>query len=413
MSTKTSLKKPRIEVVDSLRGFAIMAIMLIHSIEHFNFYVFPDPGTQPAWLNTMDEIIWGTMFFLIGGKGYAIFALLFGFTFSLMYGKQLAKGIDFGPRFMWRMLLLACFALFNGMFFPGEVLMMYALAGVVLFVVRNFNDTALLIAAFVLLLQPIEWGRYIYYLFNNDYLVPTSGQGTYWKLLKEAQLGDSFLNLVKANTLYGHKVSLMWAYDVGRLVQTGGLFISGYWLGKNKLFLDSDSNTHFWWRVLKIGTLVFIPFFLLERNFAVLANAKIYEQTLLKVVTMYGNLAFTAVLVASFILLYKTKLFRQIVGGLRYCGRMSLTAYVLQSMIGGFVFFCYGLGVGPSILHTKSLVIGIVLFAVLFYFCKFYINKFGQGPLERLWHKLTWIRLSNKKKVTIKNSRNTSTQIKK
>jgi uncharacterized protein len=397
MGTNTILKKPRIEVVDSLRGFAIMAIMLLHSIEHFNFYVFPDPSTQPAWLNTLDTGIWDTFFFLFGGKGYAIFALLFGFTFSLMYAKQQTKGVDFGPRFLWRMLLLACFAMFNGLFFPGEVLMMYALVGVVLFLVRRFSDRALLIAALVLLLQPIEWGRYIYYLFNNDYLVPTSEQGGFWRLLKEAQLGNSFLDLAKANTLYGHKVSLMWAYDVGRLVQTGGLFVFGYWLGKKELFIDSEKSIRFWKQALAIGALVFVPFFLLERNFAVLTDAKIYAQTLLKVVDMYGNLALTAVLVASFILLYKTKFFKQIAGGLRYCGRMSLTAYVLQSMIGGFVFFGYGLGIGPSVLHTKSLVIGILLFSILFYFCKFWINRYGQGPLEKLWHKLTWIALPSKK----------------
>ena len=397
MGANSVLKKPRIEVVDSLRGFAIMAIMLIHSIEHFNFYVFPDPSTQPAWLNSLDTGIWDTLFLLFGGKGYAIFALLFGFTFSLMFGKQQSQGVDFGPRFLWRMLLLACFALFNGLFFPGEVLMMYALVGVVLFLVRKFNNKALLIAALFLLSQPIEWGRYIYYLFNNDYLVPTSEQGSFWRLLKEAQLGNSFLDLAKANTLYGHKVSLMWAYDVGRLVQTGGLFVFGYWLGKKELFVDSEKSFRFWKRALAIGALVFVPFFLLERNFAVLTNAKIYAQTLLKVVDMYGNLALTTVLVASFILLYKIKFFRKIAGGLRYCGRMSLTAYVLQSMIGGFVFFGYGLGIGPSVLHTKSLAIGIVLFAILFYFCKFWINRYGQGPLEKLWHRLTWIVLPSKK----------------
>ena len=138
-------------------------------------------------------------------------------------------------------------------------------------------------------------------------------------------------------------------------------------------------------------------FFLLESNFAELTDAKIYSQTLLKVVDMYGNLALSAVLIASFILLYKTKFFKKIAGGLRYCGRMSLTAYVLQSMIGGFVFFGYGLGIGPSVLHTKSLAIGIVLFAILFYFCKFWINRYGQGPLEKLWHKLTWIGFSSKR----------------
>lgn len=409
MSAKTVLNKPRIEVVDSLRGFAIMAIMLLHSIEHFNFYVFPDPSTQPAWLNTLDEGIWGIFFFLFGGKGYAIFALLFGFTFSLMYAKQQAKGVDFGPRFLWRMLLLACFALFNGLFFPGEVLMMYAMVGVVLFVVRKFSNRALLIAALVLLLQPIEWGRYIYYIFNNEYLVPASEQGAYWKLLKEAQLGTSFLDQVKANTLYGHKVSLMWAYDVGRLVQTGGLFVFGYWLGRKQLFADSDNNIRFWKRTWALGAIVFVPFFMLERNFAVFTDVKIYAQTLLKVVNMYGNLALTAVLVASFILLYKTKIFRKIAGGLRYCGRMSLTAYVLQSMIGGYVFYGYGLGLGPSMLHTKSLAIGILLFAILFYFCKFWINNFGQGPLEKLWHKLTWIDFSGKnKKLSMETSGNTT-----
>ena len=28
-------KSPRIEVVDALRGFAVMAILLVHNLEHF------------------------------------------------------------------------------------------------------------------------------------------------------------------------------------------------------------------------------------------------------------------------------------------------------------------------------------------------------------------------------------------
>jgi len=61
--------KYRIEVIDSLRGFAIMGIMLLHSIEHFNFYVFPDSETQPAWLNNMDSIVWDSLFFMFSGNG--------------------------------------------------------------------------------------------------------------------------------------------------------------------------------------------------------------------------------------------------------------------------------------------------------------------------------------------------------
>ena len=378
-----------------------MAIMLLHSIEHFNFYVFPKKSTQPDWLNTMDQWVWDTFFFLFGGKGYAIFALLFGFTFSLMYAKQQTKNIDFGPRFLWRMLLLVCFALFNGMFFPGEVLMLYALVGIVLFLVRKFSNKALLITIVLLLSQPLEWASYLRSVFDPNYVPPVLEMGYIWKALKEGQMGDSFFGLVKANTLYGHKMSLMWAYDVGRLLQTAGLFVLGYWLGKNQLFVDSEKSNKFWKRALIVGATVFIPFFLLEKNFKALVDAKIYAHTLLKVVDMYGNLAFTTVLVASFILLYKVQYFRNILKGLRYCGRMSLTAYVLQSMVGGFVFFGYGLGIGPKVRHTMSLAVGILLFVLLFYFCKWWINRYGQGPLEKLWHKLTWIDLSGKKKKAI------------
>ena len=35
------LKKPRVEVVDALQGFAVMAILMVHSLEHFIFPVYP------------------------------------------------------------------------------------------------------------------------------------------------------------------------------------------------------------------------------------------------------------------------------------------------------------------------------------------------------------------------------------
>lgn len=38
MEKQLSEKLPRVEVVDALRGFAVMAILLVHSLEHFIFY---------------------------------------------------------------------------------------------------------------------------------------------------------------------------------------------------------------------------------------------------------------------------------------------------------------------------------------------------------------------------------------
>ena len=70
MTTET--KRPRVEVADALRGFAVAAIILLHSIEHFNFYRFPSTADQSAWLNFTDRAVWDGMFFMFGGKAYAI-----------------------------------------------------------------------------------------------------------------------------------------------------------------------------------------------------------------------------------------------------------------------------------------------------------------------------------------------------
>ncbi len=384
-------EKTRIEVVDSLRGFAIMGILLLHSIEHFNLYVFPELSSQPAWLNHLDRSVWDSLFFIFSGKAYAIFAILFGFTFGLMMRKQRARNHDFGYRFLWRMLLLAGFALINGAFFPGEVLMMYALLGVSLFFVRTVKTEYLLYIALFFLLQPVEWFHYCYYLVDNAHVVSFTDDGKYWGLVAEGQLSNSILQLFSTNTLYGHKASLMWAYNVGRLVQTVGLFMLGYWIEQKQRFVHSKENITFWTRTLLISVALFIPFYLLKQNFNTLFELRIYRDTLLPVVSMYGNFAFTLTLVSSFILLYNTRLFRKIAGGLSYCGRMSLSAYITQSIVGSLIFYNYGLGIGPRIGSTVSIGIGVLLCMLQLSFCKFCISRYGQGPFEKLWHKLTWI----------------------
>lgn len=383
--------KSRIEVIDSLRGFAIMGILLLHSIEHFNLFVYPELTSQPAWLGNLDSSIWDSLFFLFSGKAYAIFALLFGFTFGLMMRKQRDQNKDFGYRFLWRMVLLAGFAVLNGLFFPGEVLMMYALLGTLLFFVRNLTTQHLLYVALFLLLQPIEWLHYLYYVVDNTHVASQMNDGKYWGLVGEGQLSESIIQLFTTNTLYGHKASLIWSYNVGRMVQTVGLFVLGYWIEKKQLFSHSTENNAFWTRTLLISIMIFIPFYLLKLNFKDFFELKIHRDTIYNIVSMYGNFAFTFFLISSFILLYNTQLFRKIAGGLRYCGRMSLTAYITQSIVGSFVFYNYGLGIGVHIGSTVSLGIGVLLFILQLSFCKLCISKYGQGPFEKLWHTLTWI----------------------
>ena len=63
MEKQLSEKLPRVEVVDALRGFAVMAILLVHSLEHFIFPVYP--VDQPAWLNILNDGVFNVTFTLL------------------------------------------------------------------------------------------------------------------------------------------------------------------------------------------------------------------------------------------------------------------------------------------------------------------------------------------------------------
>lgn len=73
----------RIEVVDALRGIALFAIVIVHCFEHYNLYYIPKE--YPQWLTALDKGIWDTTWFLMAGKAFSTFSLLFGLSFYIQF----------------------------------------------------------------------------------------------------------------------------------------------------------------------------------------------------------------------------------------------------------------------------------------------------------------------------------------
>ena len=381
-------KTPRIDVVDALRGFAVMAIILVHNLEHFLFPVYPD--NSPGWLNILDQGIFNGIFSLFSGKAYAIFALLFGLTFYIQSNNQKKQGKDFGYRFLWRLVLLSGFATLNAAFFPaGDVLLLFAIVGIVLFMARNWSDKAIIITAVVLLLQPIEWYHYIASLIDPTHQVPNLKvdelYAEVFEYTKAGHLGD----FISGNITLGQKASLLWAINAGRFFQTAGLFLLGFYAGRKQFFIPSEKNSHFWIKALIISAIAFAPLYTLKE--LVIKNGEIIQQTAGTALDMWQKLAFMLVLTASFILLYQSPRFSKIAGNLRFYGRMSLTNYITQSLAGAIIYFPFGFYLAPYCGYTISLFIGLLTFLLQVVFCKYWLSRHKQGPLEYLWHKWTWI----------------------
>lgn len=391
-STTTLTNNNRIEIADVLRGFAVMGITLIHFIERFSLNSHPEETCN--FLLFTDKIIWDSTFFAFSGKAYCIFALLFGFSFFIQDNTQKGKGKDFRGRFAWRLAILMLFACINSMLFPGEILVLYAFLGYILIAVCRLSTRTVAIMAVILLSQPIEWAQIIYALINPEYVNANAEfDATYWEIVNTVQKEGSFLDMCKTAIGTGNIANMGWMLLHGRVTQTVGLFMAGMLIGRSNLFICSDKNIKFWTKAFIISTISFFPIYGLIAILPdfITREALLVPSTLL--LKSISNLAFTVILFAGVILVYYLTKLKGILHHLAPYGRMSMTNYLSQSMIGGFLFYHWGLELYKYTGITVCYLMGIGMFFLQLFFCRWWLRSHRQGPLEWLWKKATWIKI--------------------
>lgn len=389
----TLISNNRIEVADVLRGFAVMGITLIHFIERFSLYSFPEETSN--FMMFTDRIIWDSIFFTFSGKAYCIFALLFGFSFFIQDNSQKEKGKDFRGRFAWRLVLLFFIACINSILFPGEILVLYALLGYVLIAVCRFSTRTVMAIAIVLLLQPFEWGQIIYALINPEYTgINAQLDAPYWEIVNVAQKEGSFFEMCKIAIWTGNIANMGWMLLHGRVTQTAGLFMIGMLIGRGRIFPYSEKNIKLWIKVFIIAVIAFFPIYGLIATLPEFVSRDALLVPSILILKSLSNLAFTGILFAGVILVYYLTKFKNVLHQLAPYGRMSLTNYLSQSLIGSFLFYNWGLGLYKYTGITVCFLMGIGIFLIQFFFCHWWLRSHRHGPLEWLWKKATWIKIA-------------------
>lgn len=391
MSNYRPSDKPntRIDVADILRGIAIGGIVLIHFIEHLNLYVFPEASNE-FWA-AMNKGVWDTTFFLLAGKMYAIFAMLFGLSFYIQHDNQAQKGVDFRPRFAWRMVLLMFFGLFDLLFYNGDILFVYAACGFLVIPFIRASDKVIAWAAVIMLLQPVELAYMIAGAIDPSIAPMDVGIGRYWDLLTHAQTDGSIIDVAKGGILYGLPVNFGWALENGRLTQTVCFFLIGILLGRRRLFYNEVDNLVIWKRILTyacIGLAVMLPaYYLLPRA----TDVPCISHSLNVMLNMWKNLAMMLAIVSGTTLLfYKTSAKNWLIKIAPY-GKMSLTNYLTQSIFGAMLFYNWGFGLFRYCGHTVSFLMGVTFVILQYLFCKWWLKNHKRGPFEELWSRATWI----------------------
>lgn len=378
MYRTTNLPNTRIHVADALRGIAVAGIILIHACEHFNLY-WAGLGFDRALVAGLEKPVADFAWWLLAGKMYTIFALLFGLSFYVQNDNQAQRGRSFTGRFTWRMVLLAAIGVVNTAFYNGDILMLYAMLGLLLPWLGKL-PTRWLWAVFALLIaQPFELFQIA--TGSNLYL-DTAGWGdAALPSFTDGGLGDT----IAASLRYGQPMTFAWYLNSGRVTQTLALFIGGMLLGRRRLFYDEPGNRRIWGALLAGSLLAAAALF--EPHGA--------EGSPLRVMTAaWYNLAQTTVFVSAVVLLWYTYAgFRRTAGHLSVIGRMSLTNYLLQSVLGTLIFYNWGFGLFREVGTVYALLLGLGMVVVQYQFSRLWLRRFSHGPVEWVWKKLTWIDL--------------------
>ena len=396
MNTSPSLplKSPdapqRVLLLDALRGFALMGLFLVHSIELFELY----------WKNPVDSKVHDIIFFLFAGKAYAIFAMLFGVSFYIIMDKQARNGVDFRLRFLWRLALLFFIGTLNSMVYSGEVLQVLAGFGFMLIFAYRIPSRWLIAVAALALLTP----QLIYHYYAAVQNFPGANAKPYsWALYEHAHdmwVNGSLTQVLAFNVSTGSLAKWFFFFDGSRGFQVFGLFLLGLVIGRMGLFVRPIAFTRLRKKILVSAILAAIVLYALQQYLATPTIKALWPEGnmakwyLDELVGGYFCLAFMAILVLSFMAAYQKRVGKKILGLFAPAGRMSLSIYVSQSLCGVPFFYGYGLGMYDKISQMNALLLGMAFFTLQLMFAHWWMKRFHFGPLEWAWRAATYLTLN-------------------
>lgn len=389
------VRSGRIELIDVIRGFTLLGIILVHFPEQYYAGAPPEKHAVFGSGIVLDQIVSGIIGLLITGKFYMIFSFLFGLSFFIQLGK--AEGsISFHARFFWRLVILLGIGLVHSLHYRGDILSIYAVVGVALLFCHRFPDKVLLAISIVLILDlPAMITRGISAL-NPNATDPFAAFGTQeqLELYFDTVKSGSYLQILNAN-LHELQGKIDYQWSSGRAYITVGLFLLGTYAGRANIF----SHPEFFRKLRRIalwtllGSAIFgISFF----GIVELTGIKLSNWTLWLAaggVMDFFNAALAAFYVCVVVLLFQKEIWKKRLMIFYNVGRMGLTTYLMQSVAGTMIFFSYGLGLLGDFGAALCALLGIIVFALQIAFSNFWLRHFQYGPVEWLWRSLTYMKI--------------------
>ncbi|MEM7077448.1 MAG: DUF418 domain-containing protein [Pseudomonadota bacterium] len=417
MSLAPTQEQDRIEMLDVLRGFALLGILLLNIIG-FGLYsgAYSAPGT--AMSGPLDVGVWGFIELFAEGAMRGLFSILFGagvvlFTLGQRTGDQRPSGLHFVRNF-W----LLIFGIFDAyiLLWTGDILLVYALAAFLLFWVRNVSPNKLAICAAVLIVLMSLLHLVSHYGLSTARDVSLQVEGLPAEQISAEQQAaveawEGFAvdyevdeqtvaqEMAARRTSYATALAFTADYMVDILV-----FVLPLYLFWDALAMMLLGMALYKWRVLQGGggvglyhrlMLVGFPLGLAFNGWEVAAAIRCDFDLLASFAQLqwtyhFGRLGMALGYLGLIGWIVEKGSLARLRRALANVGRMALTNYLMHSVICLFVFTGAGLGLVGEFSRAGLYPVVLAIWVLQLWLSTFWLSRYRYGPVEWLWRALTY-----------------------
>jgi uncharacterized protein len=385
----------RLALVDALRGFALFGILLANVLYWSAWGLATEP--QRVALAGAEAAQWQARFhhLLVDGKFYTLFSLLFGAGFALQLERLARRGHDGLRIYRRRILVLLGFGIVHCfLVWDGDILVLYALLGLVLPLFRRWRDAGLLLAAFVLVFVVPFAGIALFKAFgwppDAGFYRLSFAIGGWFGIDQSPEyvlpwLQREDLRAWLAWILSGPWFSWGLRVETWRVPKVLGIMLLGLWVGRRLAAGTLLDDRRLQWRVLLVGLVVGLPATVVYAWTPGLGQASWPS--------LVGTVPLGLAYAAAFALAWPHA--KGWLGAFVAPGRMALTNYLTHSVLGVLVFYGIGFGLTGRLSIAATYAYATCLFAAQVLFSRWWLSRHAQGPMEALWRRWTYGRPVN------------------
>ena len=392
-------KNERIQLLDILRGFAILGIFIMN-LEGFTFYwaLNDIEKSQLKW-SSYDHNTEFLMNMLLEGKFYSLFSMLFGIGFAIYLSKA-NEDYNILKLFRRRLSILLLIGFIHLLLWSGDIVMFYAMLGFLLIPFRKFSNKNLLILAGVCLLSPIGW----YAIKMSNPAIFNLSQwpfkwGDYFSSRQGINSNKEFYNAMRDVGIFEmlkyNLVGIFYRYGdlifQSRAFKVFGMFLIGLVIGRYKFYNRLPENKRLLWFIFIFGLSIGLP---ANYMYATLKETRGYEMLTMHglkqtIAYAFGVAPLALGYAAFFALLYLNRITKRFLNILAPVGKMALTNYIMHTLIGIFAWTGLGFSFNP-IGPTAWTIFAFIVFIIQIITSTIWLHFFYYGPLEWLWRSATY-----------------------